>query len=298
MTETRTTNWKRWGDDDERGSLNFVDSNKVTQALQTPSAGKVYTLGLPIQRGGIPVVDYRGAPQRLTLLNHTDEHMYEPYGGSPGCGCHEDVLILASHSSTHMDALCHVYEDGMTYNGFGNERMETYAGATRCGIEKAGPIVTRGVLIDVAKSKNVDWLDAGYVITVEDLEDAMDKQGTNLTPGDAAVIRTGWVDWFFATGEQMSLEQPGIGLDAAEFLAAKDVVAVCSDNTAVEAQPFDQDKFLGSHVVLLVRHGIYLIEHLDLRELSRDECYEFLFCTSPLRITGATASPVNPIAIG
>jgi kynurenine formamidase len=291
-------NWGRWGAEDERGSLNLLDAATTLAAVTIPTTGKLYQLGLPIQRTGIPLVDYRGAPQRLSMVSHSDEHMYEPYGGTPGVGCHEDVLVLASHTSTHMDALCHVYENDKTYNGFGNEAMETFAGATRCGIEKAGPIVARGVLIDVAKSKGVPWLEPGYVITVQDLQDALVNQGSELRGGDAALIRTGWVDWFFANGEAMSLEQPGIGLDAAAFLAGMDVVAVCSDNTAVEAQPFDQGQFLGAHVELLVRHGIYLIEHLNLSELSEDDCREFLFCVSPLRITGATASPVNPFAIG
>lgn len=298
MSEEKIGNWGRWGAEDERGALNLLSPESTLAAMRVSRTGKVYTLGLPVQQAGIPLVDYRGTPQRLTLLNHLDEHMYEPYGGTPGVGCLEDVLTLASHTSTHMDALCHVYENGKTYNGFGKEAMETYAGATRCGIEKAGPIVTRGVLIDVARYKEVDWLEAGYVITREDLENTLKAQGSQLRQGDAALIRTGWVDWFYANGEEMSLVQPGIGLEAAAFLASQDVVAVCSDNTAVEAQPFDGGKFLGSHVELLVRHGIYMVEHLNLSELSEDGCNEFLFMVSPLRVTGASASPVNPIAIG
>src|SRR5919107_465443 len=114
-------NWGRWGKDDERGSLNLLDGSTTLAALSTPTTGKLYQLGLPIQSTGIPLVDYRGTPQRLSLVSHADEHMYAPYGGTPGVGCHEDVLVLASHTSTHMDALCHVYENDRTYNGFGNE---------------------------------------------------------------------------------------------------------------------------------------------------------------------------------
>lgn len=290
-------NWGRWGDQDERGTLNLIDDAAILRAVSVPKSGRVYQLGLPIQRTDIPLVEYRGAPQRLTLVNHIDEHMYEPYGGTPGTGCHEDIIVVASHSSTHMDALCHVYADGAAYNGVTNDKMEVFAGATKLGIEKAGPVVTRGVLIDVASSKGVDWLEAEYVITRADLEAAIAEQGVEVHPGDAVLIRTGWVDWFFANGKHMSLAQPGIGLEAARFLASLDPAAVCADNTAVEAQPFDQGEFLGSHVVLLQQHGIHLIEHLNLSELSRDGVREFLFCTIPLKVTGATASPVNPIAI-
>jgi kynurenine formamidase len=290
-------NWGRWGADDERGALNLLDKDTVLAAVQVPTTGKVYQLGIPIQSTGIPLVAYRGTPQRLTLLNHSDEHMYEPYGGTPGVGCHEDILTLASHTSTHMDALCHVYSDGKVYNGFSNDQMEVHAGAVKAGIEKSGPIVTRGVLIDIATSKGVDWLEEGYVITPDDLTTALQEQGQELRPGDAVLIRTGWLEWFFATGRTMSLAQAGIGLDAARMLAALDVVAVGSDNTAVESQPFDQGAFLGAHVILLQQHGIYLIEHLDLSGLARDGIQEFLFCVQPLRVTGATASPVNPIAI-
>jgi kynurenine formamidase len=96
----------------------------------------------------------------------------------------------------------------------------------------------------------------------------------------------------------MSLVQPGIGLDVAGYLAERDPVMVGADNSAVEAQPFDRDAFLGAHIELLVRRGIYLVEQLKLAELSADCCFEFLFACSPLLVTGATASPVSPIAVG
>jgi kynurenine formamidase len=96
----------------------------------------------------------------------------------------------------------------------------------------------------------------------------------------------------------MSLEQPGIGLDVARTVADADPIVVGADNTAVEAQPFDRGAFLGAHVELLVRRGVYLLEHVKLDELAADRCYEFLFVVSPLRITGASASPVSPVAIG
>lgn len=296
--QTVATNWGRWGQQDERGALNLLTPEVVMAAIQSVKTGRIYTLGLPIQRTGVPNVDYRGIPQRLTMINHADEEMFGPFGGTPGTGINEDVLMMASHTVTHMDALCHIYHDGAIYNGFGNDEMKSYTGAVRCGIEKSGGIVTRGVLVDVAAHKGVDWLEAGYVITLEDFTGALERQGTQLRPGDAVLVRTGWVEWFFANGAEMSLEQPGIGLDVARYLADQDPVVIGADNSAVEAQPFDRDEFLGAHVELLVRRGIHLIEHLKLAELSADGRYEFLFTVGPLLVTGATASPVTPIAVG
>jgi len=298
-TERETVgNWGRWGEEDERGALNLLTAETRLEALRTPRTGKLYTLGLPIQRSGVPNVDYRGIPQRLTLNNRDDEAMFAEYGGTPGTGTNEDMLMMASHTVTHMDALCHIYHEGAVYNGFSNGEMKPYTGAGRCGIENAGGILTRGVLIDVAAHKGLDWLEEGYVVTLADVEGALAAQGTELRAGDAALVRTGWVEAFFAAEGEMSLVQPGIGLEVANHLADRDVVIVGADNTAVEAQPFDQDEFLGCHVELLVRRGIHLIEHLKLDELSADGCHEFLFSVSPLLVTGATASPVSPIAIG
>jgi hypothetical protein len=96
--------------------------------------------------------------------------MFEPFGGQPGVGTNEDVLVMASHTVTHMDALCHIYYDGSVYNGFPHGTMRAYGGAHHCGIEKSGGVVTRGVLVDVAAHKGVRWLDPGYVITVDDMQ--------------------------------------------------------------------------------------------------------------------------------
>jgi kynurenine formamidase len=294
----QTGNWGRWGKEDERGALNLLDEQSVLDAAKTIKTGKLYQLALPLQRSGIPNVDYRGVPQRLTLTSYTDTELFSSYGAPPDVGANEDMLVFASHSTTHIDALCHVHSGGTVYNGFPREMMASYTGASRCGIEKAGAFTTRGILIDVASHKGVDCLDAGYAVTREDLEEAMATQGTEVHAKDAVIVRTGWVEQFYANGAEMSLEQPGVGLDAGGWLADKDVIALGADNSSVEATPWDQDEFLGLHREMLVRRGIYLIEHLQLAELARDRCFEFMLCVSPLLITGATGCPVNPIAIG
>jgi kynurenine formamidase len=293
-------NWGRWGDDDERGALNLVDDDSVLAATRLCRTGRLYQLALPIQRAGIPNFEYRGIPQRLTLTSYNDVELYGSYGAPSDVGGNEDMLVFASHTTTHIDALCHVHEGGAIYNGFPRENMSTYGGATRCGIENAGAFAARGVLLDVAASKGVACLEPGYVITAADLQDALALQDVTLRPGDVVLLRTGWVEQFLEAGEGEvdMFAQPGIGLDAARWLGAQDPIAVGADNSAVEVSPWDDGAFLGVHRELLVKRGVHLVEHLQLARLARDRCYEFFFCAAPLLITGATASPLNPIAIG
>ncbi|MGW0017117.1 cyclase family protein [Rhodococcus sp. NPDC003382] len=297
MLSTRKSNWGRWGEADELGALNHLTPERVLSALRLPKTGKTYSLSIPIQRSGVPNLEYRGIPQRLTLTNHQDEAMALANGGVPGVGANEDQLVMPSHTSTHMDALCHVYADNKIYNGYPADQVTPYSGAAKCSIDKVGGIAGRGVLIDVAASKGVDLLEPGYVITVADLQKALDEQGVELQTGDLVLIRTGWLeDYLTNQGEMMP--QPGIGLEAAAFLAEKDVALVGSDNAAIEPIPFDQNIYLGGHIILLVEHGIYLVENMNLAELAADRCYEFLLTIGALKITGGTASPVTPVAVG
>ena len=299
MSDPPTDNWGRWGDDDEAGARNLLSPDVVLAALGSCRTGRLYALGSPIQRHGIPKVAYRPDPMRLTLLNQTDEKALEAFGATGGIGAVEDVVAFGSHTVTHIDALSHIYADGRIYNGFSIDETTALDGAGRCGIEKSGPMATRGVLADVAKAKGVACLDPGYVVTGGDLEAALD--GVEPRAGDAVLVRTGWFEAFLAaerSGEELAPEQPGLGLEAAQLLADADVAIVGADNTAVEAMPFDNGDFCTVHIELLVRRGIYMIEHLRLDELSRDGCREFLFAVSPLPVVGATASPVNPFAIG
>lgn len=294
----RIGNWGRWGTDDERGALNLLTPEVVLRATRVCRTGKVYSLALPVQSQGVPLFDYRGTPMRLTLTNHTDDEMYEAFGGDR-VGANEDVLVLASHNETHMDALCHVHHHDQLYNGFPADSMRTNTGAQRCGIDKMRWVAGRAVLLDLPGWRGVDVLPGGHVITGDEITGCAAAQGVSIGEGDIVLVRTGWLDGYLA--DQSSVEmaaQPGLGLDAARLLASLDVAAVGADNSAVEAIPFDGNDFLCVHIELLVRRGIPLLEHLVLGEMARDQVYESLLVVAPLPVTGATGSPVNPIAIG
>jgi len=256
--------------------------------------GRVYPLGLPVQRSGMPHVAHWPTPQRLSLTSDSDAGMFAAFGAAPGTGSHEDVVVLPTHEATHMDALGHVYDGEALYNGFPHDAASTYDGLQHCGIEKAGPIVARGVLLDVVGA--LGELAPGYVITPADLTACLERQQVSLSPGSVALVRTGWLERFDPAAG-LTYEQPGLGVDAARFLGDHDVIAVGADNTAVEAMPFDGGGFMPVHVELLVRRGIYLLEHLVLEPLARDCVHEFLLVCAPLPITGASGSPVCPVAI-
>lgn len=291
-----TDNWGRWGADDERGTLNLLTPDAVLAATQVCKTGKVYSLSLPIQREGVPIFDYRGAPQRLSLTSCADAGMYDAFGAPEGLGANEDVLVIAPHSITHMDALSHVFSENKMYNGFGADTFTTAAGAQKLDVTKTGSFAGRGVMLDLPKHLGVDWLEPGMVIDSDLLEACRAAQGTEMRAGDILIVRTGFLD-FYATGES-GFEQPGLGFGAVEFIDDHQVAVVGADNAAIESIPFDRNEFLGVHVELLVKRGVTLLEHLSLTELAADGCTEFLFVVGALKVVGAAGSPINPIAIG
>ena len=292
------TNWGRWGEDDERGALNLLTPDVVKAAAASIRTGRVYPLGIPIQADGVPLMDYRGKPMRLTLQDSTDVGIYDEYGCKPGTGAHEDVVVFASHTTSHMDALIHVYENERHYNGVPSGAMRAQSGATKLGIEKVGGFAARAVLLDMPRYfGDPAWVEPGRNITGDDLAGAASAQGVDIRAGDVVLIRTGYLQMWYEKREEAGFAQPGIGFDAADWLAARDVAAVGSDNAAVEVIPFDENDFLGVHKILLVRRGIYMIEFLDLSQPAADEAWEGLLAVAPLKVTGATGSPVNPIFV-
>ena len=303
MTQTQpaktgaTGNWGRWGDDDERGTLNLITPEAVLAASKVVRTGKVYNLGLPVSRYGTPVFPYRGAPQRLTLTSQTDAEMNKMYGALEGVGANEDVLVIAAHNGTHMDALCHVYADEHMYNGHSAQEFTSHNGAPHCGIEKSGGFAGRAVVLDVAGHQGVDWLEPGTIVSAEDLEACRAAAGVELGAGDILLVRTGWLDLFASLqGAEAPFAQPGLGASTIDYIADHDVAAVGCDNAAVEVIPFD-GQFLELHIQLLVQRGVTFLEHLVLSPLVADGVKECLLVVAPLLVTGGTGSPINPIAI-
>lgn len=291
-------NWGRWGENDERGALNLLSPEAVLGAARALRTGKAYSLAIPIGARSTPIVGDRPAPQRLTLSGPGDEEYHRRLGAADGVGANEDLLVLATHTGTHMDALSHVYSGGTVYNGHPAAGFSPKRGASRCGIEKVGAIAARCVLLDVAAYLGVACVSPGTALTSTELEACRESQGVEVRAGDAILVRTGWMAALGGPEPPVGFSQPGLGLDAVGFVRDHDVSIVGADNAAVEVIPFDKGVYLGVHVELLVRLGVVLLEHLFLEELAADRCYESLLVVGALPVSGATGSPVNPVAIG
>lgn len=263
--------------------------------LQLVRTGTVYSLSV-VYYEGIPVpgpmVPYTLTPR----LRHGDLSDIAPASAAA------EAITMAAHTGTHIDALCHIGEtqDGEVrlYDGEGATVRAAdcvdYQGQTYLTIAEMPPIVTRGVLIDVARFKGVEVLPNAHLISAEEIQGALASQGTLVTPGTAVLTRTGFYK-HLANGDPAYRDAiAGIGLEAARWLHAQGMILAGADNMTVEAFP-PRDHAV--HRYLLVHHGITHLENLYLEDLAASRVYEFLLIVTPLRLAGATGSWVHPIAV-
>jgi len=279
-----------WGADDERGAANLQTPESVLAAAKLIREGKIYELGKVLDRF-IPM-----SPGRSFSLNI--QRTSGPNGRNQQGGNEETVFTELGQMGTQFDGLAHQQLGPYLYNCVEAEKVVRRGGFAKLGVEKAGSFFARGVLLDVAALKGVDMLPDDYMITVTDLEAAMARQNVEVRKGDAVLIRTGWGRLWTVDNARFIKGEPGIGLEAAEFLVKRNVMIVGSDNWAVEVRPYpDKDLFLPVHGYLLNVNGIYLVENLDLEALARDKANEFAFTVAPLKLRGGTGSSVAPIAV-
>jgi kynurenine formamidase len=208
------------------------------------------------------------------------------------------AISMYAHMGTHIDALNHFGLNGKIWNGFKASEHLGDRGWKKAGAEKLPPIVARGVLIDVAASKGVSMLPDNYRVTGKDLAEALAKQKVALQKGDVVLIRTGRMQQF-EKAQAFMQNPPGMGLDAARFLVEQNgAMVVGADNLSFEAFPSEsKDNYIPVHTYLLAEHGVPIMELVNLEELARDKVYEFAFIGASLKLRGADAAPMRPIAL-
>jgi kynurenine formamidase len=217
------------------------------------------------------------------------------YVGPQGNSSASEAIALGGHVGTHIDALCHFSSRGRLHGGEAAAPLQSYAaGLGRFSVDTLAPILRRGVLLDIARLHG-GVLPQDFEIAPEHLETAARAQGVDLRAGDVALLRTGWAAWWDDPARFIrQVCGPGPSLAGARWLSERGVFAAGSDTVAFEKVP---DASMPVHVHLLVEKGIHIIECLNLEELARAGVYEFLFIAAPLKIRGATASPIRPLAV-
>jgi len=252
--------------------------------------GRVFEIGRPLE-AGIPGLKPHPSFFFSLFRRHGDATLDE------GVSTANDVFLLGGHVGTHIDAIGHVSRQEHLYGGegiFGNQPGA--AGLRVHGIETMGPVIARGVLIDMAPDGGV--LPDGHEVLAADLESACDRQGTVLQPDDVVLVRTGWGRYWSNPAKYTGTDgrTAGVGLEATDWLVAARPRAVGADNATFEPYEFPPTG-LPVHGRLIADNGVPIIEMLDLDELADAKAYEFLFLALPLRISGATGSPIRPVAI-
>ena len=218
------------------------------------------------------------------------------YLGPNGSSSASDAIALGSHVGTHIDALCHFSCGGKLYGGGDAAGLQSYGGGLRRhSIDTVAPILRRGVLLDIAAAAGLDALPADFEIAPAHLDAAARAAGVEISSGDVVLLRTGWARYWRDPGKFVSqVHGPGPRLAGAQRLSSCGIFAAGSDTVAFEKVP---DPAMPVHVHLLVERGIHIIECLDLEELAKAEVKEFLFVALPLKLQGATGSPIRPIAV-
>lgn len=265
-------------------------SGKPDRLLAAVNSGvRLVELGQPLFTG-MPCSPNHPGFRLVLQRRHGDQ--VRPDGGSAA----NEVIVTGGHVGTHVDALAHVSHDGLLHGGVRAEDAQRGGHMSTLGAEEIPPMVARGVLLDVAGS---GVLPAGCGVTADDLRAAAERGGVAVGQGDVVLVRTGWARHFGDAATYLGQDSgvPGVTEDGARWLADREVLATGADTTAYERiPPGAGHRVLPVHRILLVEHGIYLLEHLNLEQAAQEGLTEFTFVLAPLRIVGGTGSPVRPLA--
>lgn len=286
------------GPNDEIGVLNTLTAAQSLAVLQRVESGKVYDLSVDYFVGMPGLADLgMGDPPYHMWMTHTPSGVkvekLSPAGSSEDLALYDDAVLMSTHSGTHLDSLNHLGYGDKIFNGFAASQHLGNKGWTKAGADKIPPIITRGILIDVAGEKGVSMLPDAYEITTEDLQRTLSKQGTTLQQGDAVLIRTGrmtvWPDV-----KKFVPNEPGITKQSAAWLIDNGAVLLGADNMGVEKFPMAKESV---HTYVFAERGVCLLELVWLEDLAKDKVYEFAFIAAPLKLRGATGSPIRPLAL-
>ena len=279
-------NWGRWGADDQLGSVNLVTPAKRKQAVALVKTAETVSLAHnPLTE---PAADV-SSPFEHTMLrgNNMDRYAVSYHG----------------YAHSHIDALCHILYKDQTYNGYARADVNTDKGCTKLGIQNLkNGIVTRGVLIDIPRLRNLPYLEPGTPIYVEDLEAWEKKSGVKIASGDAILLRTGrWARRDKLGPWDVGKNQAGLHASVAPWIKARGVALLGSDAAEDVVPSMVEGVALPIHTLMITALGINLLDNQDLEALgetaARLNRWEFMLTINPVPVTGGTGFPLNAIAM-
>ncbi|WP_394849024.1 cyclase family protein [Pendulispora brunnea] len=282
-----------WGPDDEIGAANRLDPALVRNAAKLVTTGKSYSLGIEVN-SQTPAYGHRTFQVYMTQPEN-------PAGkgiGTKGLTYNDEMIEGWMGVGTQLNGLGHVGIENVYYNGHKEQDILTIHGVKKLGLEKLPPLVTRGVLLDMAAHLGTDMIREGTPFGAADLEAVARQQGVTLQKGDIVLLHTGWLGLMGKDNKRFLEGCPGINREAARFLVSKGIVAIGADTWAVEVVPGEPGA--GTFEVnqtLIAKNGIYVLENIRTSELARDKAYEFLFVLGHPKYTGTTQAIINPVAL-
>ena len=282
----------KWGPDDEIGAANYMKPDLVVKAAQLVKLGKTYALGIETN-SKTPAYPPRGF--KITIVQPGQ-------AGISGLGpskttYNDDIIDGWVGVGSQIDGLGHIGVEHVYYNGNKLADFADASGLKKLGAEKIPPIVTRGVLLDMAAHFGTDVVKEGTAFNSKEIEEVAKKQGVEIRQGDVVLFHTGWVSLIGKDNARYNAGEPGLGVDGAKHLVSKGVVAVGADTWGLEVLPFETKNIFEVHQVLLAMNGTYILENMNTGALAADKAYEFLFVLGVPRLTGAVQGIINPVAI-
>ena len=281
----------QYGADDTLGAINELSPDKVLQAAKLITAGKTYSLG--IDTGvATPAVPPRG--YRISIF----DHLGREGGGANKITGNDDLIMSHLGVGSQIDGLGHVGIDFMHYNGTPASEFVRNDGVTKFGTHLLPPIVSRGVLLDVAAHRGVARVPKGSPVNSEEIKTIAEKAGVTIAAGDVVLLHTGWGTLANEDPVEFMTGEPGLGMDGAEYLASLNVTAVGADVWGLEVLPGETEGVLYPvHQLFLTKKGIYILENMNTAELAADGVTEFMFVLGQPKFVGAVQVVINPVAI-
>src|SRR6201990_2355281 len=282
----------KWGPNDEIGAANYMTPELVVKAASLLKTGKTYALAIPVD-STTPAYPPRGF--KITVVQPGQAGIL---GLGPNKAAYNDDIIEGwGGVGSQLDGLRHLGIEHVYYNGNKLLDFADPTGLKKLGIEKIPPMVTRGVLLDMAAHYGTDVVKEGTAFNTKEIEEVAKKQNVEIRQGDVVIFHTGWLSLIGKDDKRFGAAEPGLGVEGAKYLTSKGVVAVAADTWAVEVIPFESKNIFEVHQILLPMNGTYILKNMDTAELAKDKAYEFMFVLGQPRFRGGVQSMINPIAI-